>query len=120
MVAVVHAFAGAIMLVVNEQLRAPHEGLDAVFMLTEQTYGLLSAPMFAALVLGYGWLSVEIGRGRARVPRWTAALNPLLLAIPQQGLADLLWFPLRSPALFGSLWLLVLLSTLDEARARSP
>lgn len=118
MVAVVHAYAEATMVVHNVVLASPASPeLTTIVESLDAGYGLLSVPMFAALLVGYGWLGVEIACGRSHLPRALALLNPLLLTLPQLLLSEQLWYPLRSPALMGAAFQLVLLAYLARVPA---
>ncbi|MEM9489469.1 MAG: hypothetical protein AAGC55_10010 [Myxococcota bacterium] len=117
MLAVVHAFAGAIMLAQNYVLRSPQLGELALLVGDLDTaYAVLATPMFVALIVGYVCFGYATVRGRTVFPRWSVVVNALVLCIPQQAFAEALWFPLRAPALMGGIHLCILLILLRRAR----
>ena len=116
--AVVHAFAGGLMIAFDAALRHPDSAeLASVVTQMDTLYGVLAIPMFVALIVAYAWHGVETWRGRAGVPRWTLCVNPLVLVAIQQPFASALWFPLRSAAWAGLIQLLVLLVVLRRRSA---
>lgn len=119
--AVVHAFAAAIMHVENQRLVGGDlPVLELLVVELEQTYAILAMPMFVALTVGYGAFAWATIRRAMPLPPWTVALNALVLCVPQQWMADALWFPLRSPALMGTVHALSLWALLARLPASLP
>lgn len=96
----VHAYAGAYIAAVN-QLNSTAE--DAVLQrVTDQIlvlYRWLSVPMYLGLFGSFGTIFVATMANRANVPRWTALVNPLIIALFMGVAEKWLWYGVRSPAL---------------------
>ena len=96
----VHAYAGAYIAAVN-QLNSTADDA-ALQRVTDQIlvlYSWLCVPMFLGLLGSFGTIFAATIANRANVPRWTALVNPLIIALVMGIVEKWLWYGLRSAAL---------------------